>query len=70
MIDEYLTPSQVAKELGCTRQTVVSWVKKGLLRAIQIGPKKHTRIIKSSFQDYKSASEVKSDSVVEGTTKM
>ena len=36
-VSPYLTTSQVGRRLGVSRQTVVNWIKKGLLPGIRLG---------------------------------
>lgn len=64
----YLTPSQAAKELGVTRQTILSYVNKGLLKAIKVGPKNYTKIVKEAVNDYKTLCEVDQTGQVQKTS--
>ena len=36
-VDQFLTQEEVAKFLRCTKQTVINWVRKGLLPETRIG---------------------------------
>lgn len=63
-----LTINHVAERLAISRGTVVNLIKAGSIKAIKIGDQ--YRIHEDQFQSFLSASEVKPDSVVGGTTKL
>lgn len=57
-----LTINEVAKRLNISRNTVVSLIKKGQIKAIKIGDQ--YRIPKEQFDQFITASEVRPDSMV------
>lgn len=61
-----LTIDEVASNLKVSRNTIVTLIKKGEIKAIMVG--NQYRIPKDQFQDFISASEVKPDSVNAGGT--
>lgn len=50
--DQFLTTGDVARHCGYNVTTVGRWIKKGLLRAYQFGPKGHHRIRVTDFIDF------------------
>jgi len=43
MADRYLTPPQVAERFGCKADKVLGWIKRGELRAVNLGDKTRPR---------------------------
>lgn len=47
--DPLHTPAFAARALGVTRQTIHRWMRKGVIRYIEIGPRKMKRIYASEI---------------------
>lgn len=60
-----LTVDQVAQKLNVSRNTVISLVKKGQIKAIKIGDQ--YRIDPKQFEEFMTASEVVPNHIVAGT---
>jgi excisionase family DNA binding protein len=52
--DPLLRPSQAAKALGVTRETVWRWIKKGIVRVERVGPFQKVRIRSSVVEAMRS----------------